>query len=157
MIIILIDGQSGSGKTTLATELAKETGFELVHLDDFYPGWSGLAAASDMVVRDVLHPHNPGFWRWDWEKNQRGEWVSLTPGRSLIVEGAGAVSRASKSVALCMGTVITVRITGPEKRRRERALRRDPGYKPWWEMWAAQEREHFSGAGNVEVTHEFKC
>lgn len=153
MIIILIDGQSGSGKTTLARELAAETGFQLVHLDDFYPGWEGLSQAVEMVATDVLHPETPGFWRWDWEHSTPSEWVALRPGCSIIVEGCGAVSQVSISAARALGTAITVRITGPEQLRRQRALSRDPSYAPWWEMWAAQEREHFSGAGNVPVDH----
>ncbi|MFP7366039.1 hypothetical protein SFC07_09735 [Corynebacterium callunae] len=153
MITILIDGQSGSGKTTLAAELAEITGFQLVHLDDFYPGWSGLAAASEMVARDVLHPKNPGFFRWDWELNRQGEWVSLKRGHSLIVEGAGALSAASKSSALKLGTLVTVRITAPESLRKKRALQRDPSYAPYWEMWAEQEREHldFSIPADIEI------
>lgn len=153
MIIILIDGQSGSGKTTLARELVEETGFQLVHLDDFYPGWNGLAQARDMVVHDVLHPGKPGFWRWDWVGEKRAEWVDIHPGRSLIIEGCGVLSGASISAAQALGTVITVRILGPEPLRKQRALARDPSYAPWWEIWAEQEREHFAGPGNVPVDH----
>lgn len=153
MIIILIDGQSGSGKTTLARELAEETGFQLIHLEDFYPGWDGLAAASQMVATDVLHPDQPGFWRWDWEQNQRAGWVPIRSHASLIIEGCGAVTGASISAAEALGTVITVRILGPETTRKQRALARDPGYEPWWGMWAEQERVHFSGPGNVPVDH----
>lgn len=153
MIIIMIDGQSGSGKTTLARELSTETGFQLVHLEDFYPGWAGLAAASQMVATDVLHPVQPGFWRWDWERNRRAGWVPIRAHTSLIIEGCGAVTEASISAAEAVGTVITVRILGPETTRRQRALARDPGYAPWWEMWAAQERVHFAGPGQVAVDH----
>lgn len=153
MISILIDGQSGSGKTTLARELAADTGFQVVHLEDFYPGWAGLAQASRMVATDVLHPTSPGFWRWDWEQHRRAEWVAIRPGASLVIEGCGAVSAASISMARTLGTVITVRITAPEPIRKQRALARDPGYAPWWEMWAQQEREHFAGPGNVPVEH----
>ena len=153
MITILIDGQSGSGKTTLARALASDTGFQLVHLDDFYPGWDGLAKAQEMVARDVLHPTTPGFWRWDWVGEQASEWVDIQPGHSLIIEGCGAVSGASISAAQALGEVITVRITGPEALRKQRALTRDPDYAPWWDMWAMQEREHCAGPGNVPVDH----
>lgn len=34
--IIAIDGRCGSGKTTLANSIAKENGYNLVHIDDFY-------------------------------------------------------------------------------------------------------------------------
>src|SRR5690606_41335989 len=63
------------------------------------------------------------------------------------------LTEASTSTAATLGTVITVRLTGPEDLRRQRALARDPGYAPWWEMWAAQECEHFAGPGDVPVDH----
>ncbi|ALC05482.1 hypothetical protein CDES_05225 [Corynebacterium deserti GIMN1.010] len=150
-MIILIDGQSGAGKTTLAATLSQITGFPVVHLDDIYPGWTGLAAASDMVVRDVLHPTHPGYVSWDWENDRPGQWVSLRGG-NMIVEGTGAITEASKSAALALGQLITLRITGPENVRKKRALARDPYYAPFWEMWAEQEERHF--AAGVEVDYE---
>ena len=32
-----------------------------------------------------------------------------------------------------------MRVTADAGTRKARALNRDPGYAPWWEMWAAQE------------------
>lgn len=154
MFTILIDGRSGSGKTTLARKLAEDTAFQLVHLDDFYPGWGGLAAASEMVATQVLDPRAPGFRRWNWAQDQPGEWVPLMPGQSLIVEGAGAVNAASISAARRLGGLLTLRIDAPATLRRERALRRDPDYRPWWEMWAQQEDRHFAGPGQVRVDLE---
>ncbi len=44
---ILIDGRSGSGKTELARAIVDDwPGAQLVRLDEVYPGWHGLAAAS---------------------------------------------------------------------------------------------------------------
>ena len=40
---LLIDGPSGAGKTTLALQIGEALGIPVVHLDDFYPGWGGLA------------------------------------------------------------------------------------------------------------------
>ncbi|MGP6173566.1 hypothetical protein [Corynebacterium sp. A21] len=151
MFTLLIDGRSGSGKTTLARQLAAETGYQLVHLDDFYPGWGGLAAAAEMVARQVLHPLTPGFTRWDWEADRPGQWQPLIPGASLIIEGAGAVTTASISAARQLGETLSVRVDAPAALRRERALRRDPGFAPWWEMWAAQEALHFAGAVRADL------
>lgn len=112
-LTVLVDGPSGSGKTTFATALGERTGLRVVHLDDFYPGWSGLAEASRMVVDDVLHPTRPGYRRWEWVADAPGEWVALDPGCSLIVEGVGAVTAASISAAEELGEVLSVRIDAP--------------------------------------------
>lgn len=149
-LTVLIDGPSGSGKTTFATRVAEETGMQLVHLDDFYPGWEGLEAAAEMVARDVLHPVHPGYRRWDWEANAPAEWVSIDPERDLIVEGVGALTVESVEAAQRLGRVITVRITAPYAVRKMRALKRDPGYGPFWDMWATQERALY--AKQVGVT-----
>lgn len=138
---LLIDGPSGSGKTTLANQIGEALGIQVVHLDDFYPGWYGLEEGAAMVARDVLHPVTPGFWRWDWINHKRAEWVALDPAEDLVVEGVGAVTESSISAARARGTVDTIRVTADLATRKTRALRRDPGYAPWWQMWAAQEKK----------------
>lgn len=137
---LLIDGLSGSGKTTLANHIGAALGIQVVHLDDFYPGWGGLAEGARMVADDVLDPVAPGFWRWDWERNERGQWVQLDPGADLVVEGVGAVTDASISKARARGDINTLRVVAAEEMRKARALQRDPGYAPWWDMWAEQEK-----------------
>lgn len=136
---LLIDGPSGSGKTTLANQIGAALGIRVVHLDDFYPGWGGLLEGARMVADDVLDPVNPGYWRWDWEQDKRAEWVPLEEGSDLVVEGVGAVTEASISKAKARGDVDTVRVVAAGATRKARALKRDPGYAPWWDMWAEQE------------------
>lgn len=136
---LLIDGPSGAGKTTLALQIGDALGIPVVHLDDFYPGWGGLAEGARMVAEDVLDPERPGYWRWDWKLGRRAEWVALPPGGDVIVEGVGAVTRASIARARKRGDVDTIRVVAEPGLRKARALRRDPGYAEWWEMWAAQE------------------
>lgn len=136
---LLIDGPSGAGKTTLANQIGQALGIQVVHLDDFYPGWGGLAEGALMVADDVLDPATPGYWRWDWEQNRRAEWVPLVPGSDLVVEGVGAVTEASIGRAKARGDVDTLRVIAAAETRRARALTRDPGYAPWWDMWAEQE------------------
>ena len=137
---LLIDGLSGSGKTTLANHIGSVLDIQVVHLDDFYPGWGGLAEGARMVADDVLDPVAPGFWRWDWEQNTRAEWVPLVPGADLVVEGVGAVTEASIRKAKARGDVDTLRVIAPKEMRKARALKRDPGYADWWDMWAEQEK-----------------
>ena len=79
-MIVLVDGPSGSGKTTLATRLGILLRLPVIHMDDFYPGWSGLAAGSDIIAASVLKTTDPGYYRWDWANDRAGEWVPVPPG-----------------------------------------------------------------------------
>lgn len=162
--VILIDGRSGSGKTHFAEHLMATLGApshqagaspstlptpnatpQLVHLEDFYPGWGGLFAAARMLAAEVLQPHCPGFRRWDWEKNTPGPWQPLHPGSPLVVEGVGALSPEVLAVLRRRGIPHRALVLdAPTQLRKHRALHRDPYYAPWWNMWAAQERAHIA-------------
>jgi len=132
--IVLIDGGSGSGKTTLAPHLAAALGAELVHLDDFYPGWDGLEDGSRHVHDFVLSPE-PRWQRWDWVDDRPAEWHELDPTRPLVVEGSGSLSRANRALATYGIWVELDAVT-----RKQRALLRDgDAYAPHWDRWAAQE------------------
>jgi len=134
--VLLIDGRSGAGKTVLARRLAAALpGTTLVSLDDVYPGWDGLEAGSDAVpgiIRD-------GTWRrWDWVSDGPGEVASVARTGSLIVEGCGAISRASRALA---DHAWWLQLDDAERKRR--ALERDGDtYAPHWDRWAAQELAH---------------
>lgn len=142
-VTVLVDGPSGAGKTSAARDLSRRTGWHVVHLDEFYPGWHGLRAASRMVASNVLAPRNPGYWRWDWANDCRGEWVSLAGVVNLIVEGVGALTKANLAAASARGQALSVFIDGPRTQRRARALERDPDYEQWFEVWESQERTYF--------------
>jgi uridine kinase len=139
--VVLIDGRSGSGKTELGAALAPTLGAQLVRLDDIYPGWDGLDAASVAVVRDILGQHR--WQRWDWGAERFAEWHELDADAPVVIEGCGALSRASRALATC---AIWIELDAPT--RKARALARDgEAYAPYWERWAAQEesfmaREH---------------
>lgn len=134
-MIVLIDGRSGSGKTELAKLLAeKSPEFQLVRLDDLYPGWDGLAAASagvPAIIRDRR-------WRpWDWAADRPGVWHELDDERPLIIEGVGAISRASRPLA-----DVAIWVELDDATRKLRALARDGDtYAPHWDRWAAQESD----------------
>lgn len=133
--VVLIDGGSGAGKTTLAAGLAPALGAQLVRLDDFYPGWDGLEAASAAVRDDVLDPVSPGWRRWDWQDGSPAEWHALDPARPLVIEGSGVLCHANRARAT-FG--IWVELDAPT--RKLRALARDgEAYAPHWDRWAAQE------------------
>jgi uridine kinase len=134
--IILIDGGSGSGKTELAAILAPALGAELVRLDDIYPGWDGLEAASRMIP-GIIGEHR--WRRWDWAADEPAEWHGLDPERTLIIEGCGSLSRANRALA-----TFGIWVELDEPTRKTRALARDgDAYAPHWDRWAAQERAFF--------------
>jgi cytidylate kinase len=135
--VVLIDGRSGSGKTELGTALALRLGAQLVSLDDVYPGWDGLEAASELVRTDILIRHR--WQRWDWQSDAPAEWHEVDPDRALVVEGSGALSRANRELA---SFGIWVELDEPT--RKARALARDGAmYRPHWDAWALQEQRFF--------------
>lgn len=140
-VVVLVDGASGSGKTTLAADLAAQwpSPIRVVHLDDLYPGWGGLAAGSAMVADTVLRPDAPGYRRWEWRAGRPADWVALDPDASLIIEGCGALTAANRALATA-----GVWVVGNPAERKARALARDgDDFAPHWEEWAAQERAHW--------------
>ncbi|MGV8912384.1 MAG: ATP-binding protein [Rhodoglobus sp.] len=131
----LIDGRSGSGKTELGRAMAaKWPSVQLVKLDDFYPGWDGLDAASAMVPQIL---RSLRWQEWNWVTNEAGRWHELDSNRPIVIEGVGAVSRASAPLA-----DHTIWVELDDATRKKRALDRDgDSYAPHWERWAQQERQ----------------
>lgn len=139
--IVLIDGRSGSGKTTLGQWLAPQLGAHLVHLDDFYPGWDGLQAASD-AVHEVVIPESR--WQaWDWERNVPAAWHTFPASVPLVIEGTGALSAAN-----CALATFGIWVELDAATRKQRALDRDGElYAAHWDRWAVQE-DAFATAEN---------
>ncbi len=156
--VIAIDGPSGSGKTTLAASVAEHltTGDaggpapQVVHMDDLYPGWDGLAASVPRLVHEILDPLARGrdtvYRRWDWGAGCDGEPVEVPAADWLIVEGAGCGARAAAPYLACL-----VWLDAPAGLRRDRALARDGDtYAPHWDRWAAQEATHFAAEATAD-------
>ncbi|WP_221584221.1 hypothetical protein [Microbacterium sp. G2-8] len=140
---IVIDGRSGAGKTTVAHLLAQHvSGAHVVSLDEFYPGWSGMAEATEITAR-LVAAHAAGqsatYRRWDWERDRwYADEHTVDPAGPLIIEGCGALSPRS-----ARPSSVSVWIDGPAELRRARALARDGDvFAPYWRMWAAQEEAH---------------
>lgn len=140
--IVLIDGGSGAGKTELARAVVRGWGapITLVRLEDIYPGWDGLEAASAQLHDEVLAPllagtGVPRWRRWDWTRDAPAEWHQIDPELPLVVEGSGSLSRANRGLA-----TLGVWIELDAVTRKRRALDRDgDAYRPFWDRWAAQE------------------
>jgi len=142
-VVVAIDGPSGSGKTRLARELAPMLGAVILHLDDVYQGWHGLAAAPDTVATDILAPISRGESgrtpRWEWGASEPGTDIVVRAGGVLLLDGCGSGSRVIRPHLSCL-----VWLDAPEDVRRERAFARDGDlYRQWWDTWAAQERDLF--------------
>lgn len=139
--VVLVDGGSGAGKTSLAALVAEAwehpRPLRTVSLDELYPGWSGLAAASEQLPR-LLGPQ-PGYRRWDWARCAPAGWVPVDPEQALLVEGCGALTRESSPLA-----TLRVWVELDAEARKARALARDQGgFDPYWQVWADQEHDHW--------------
>ena len=133
--VVTIDGYSGSGKSTLAAALARlVNGWQVLHLDDWYPGWDGLEAGADIARRiaaDLRGGRASSYEAWDWENGATGATIPV-PLAPTIIEGCGAIE-AEADLTIC--------IADPgEEERRHRALARDgQTYAPHWQRWARQD------------------
>ena len=141
--VLAVDGPSGSGKTGFAGGLAVVTGADVLHLEDIYPGWSGLAATPPLVRRvlDGIAVGEIGdVHRWDWDAAQDGPLLRVRPSPLLILDGVG-----SGAAILRPYLSFLIWVDAPDDVRKRRALDRDGDvYAPFWDTWAAQEAEHFS-------------
>ena len=135
--VVTIDGYSGSGKSTLAAALARlVSDWQVLHLDDWYPGWDGLAAGADIARRiaaDLRAGRASSYEAWDWENGATGATIRV-PLAPTIIEGCGAIEAEAEAD-------LAVWIADPgEDERRHRALERDgQTYAPHWQRWADQD------------------
>ena len=133
--VVTIDGYSGSGKSTLAAALTRlVNGWQVLHLDDWYPGWDGLEAGADIARRiaaDLRAGRASSYEAWDWENDTTGATIRV-PLAPTIIEGCGAIEAEAD---------LSVWIADPgEDERRSRALARDgQTYAPHWQRWADQD------------------
>ncbi|WP_258368912.1 ATP-binding protein [Curtobacterium sp. MCPF17_046] len=133
-VVVLVDGRSGTGKTTLGNALAVALRAQVVHLDDVYPGWDGLRAAADAVVTDVLGAPS-GYRSWDWQADRPAAWRTVDPDAPLVIEGCGALSRASAPLA-----TVRLWLEADDAVRWDRAIGRDGAtFEREWARWADQE------------------
>jgi uridine kinase len=146
--IVLIDGKAGSGKSTFAESLQQqlfrdgESAPRVIHMDNIFEGWDGLALGSDYMVRFILQPlarRETASWQdWSWVKNQRSSWREFSGGTPLIVEGCGSLTERSKEHA-----DISIWLEANEETRRERWIQRERHLEKF-DFWAAQELDFYA-------------
>jgi len=146
--IILIDGRAGSGKSTFAESLQQqlfrdgESTPRVIHMDNIFEGWDGLALGSDYMVRFILQPlarRETASWQdWSWVKNQRSSWREFSGGTPLIVEGCGSLTERSKEHA-----DISIWLEASEETRRARWIQRERHLEKF-DFWAAQELDFYA-------------
>ena len=146
--IVLIDGRAGSGKSTFAESLQQqlfrdgESAPRVIHMDNIFEGWDGLALGSDYMVRFILQPlerRETASWQdWSWVKNQRSSWREFSGGTPLIIEGCGSLTERSKEHA-----DISIWLEASEETRRERWIQRERHLEKF-DFWAAQELDFYA-------------
>ena len=126
-----------AGESTLAAALARlVNGWQVLHLDDWYPGWDGLEAGGDIARRiaaDLRGGRASSYEAWDWENGTTGATIRV-PLVPTIIEGCGAIEAEAEAD-------LAIWIADPgEDERRARALARDgQTYAPHWQRWAEQD------------------
>lgn len=142
--LVCLDGRAGSGKTTLARALAERSGDSpVVHMDDLFEGWSGLASVDaqlDGLLRPLAEGRPGSYRRYDWTRAEFAETVVVSPGPLLILEGVGSGSLRVADLA-----TVLVWLEAPHDVRMRRGIERDgEAFAPYWQQWAAAEAEHFA-------------
>jgi uridine kinase len=144
--LVCVDGPAGSGKTTtadlLAAELARRgRSVSLVHMDDVYEGWTGLATAGDRVRRRIVEPlargEAAGHPRYDWHRGEYAEVLTVAPADVLVVEGVG-----SGHLGYADRISLLVFVEAPEATRLRRGIARDGAQlQEEWVRWMVQESD----------------
>lgn len=141
----LVDGPSGSGKTTLAAEIDKHWNsavkLQVVHMDDIYPGWDGLADAVNTLsrmLRERATGQDTHWQQYDWASEKLTTWHSIDAREPLLIEGCGALPHGAEH-----DSQVRIWLDAETELRRERALSRTgENFAEHWTQWDAQFAEY---------------
>lgn len=149
--VVAIDGPAGSGKTSLAAALAPHLGATVVHMDDLYHGWDGLADSGALLNEAILLPLSRGragrYRRYDWHQGRRREEHRVEPGGFVLIEGVGSVRTQTHRFYT---TIVWVH--APDELRLQRSVARDgPAAEPFLRTWMRQEEQIFTATGTAAL------
>lgn len=159
-VVVLIDGASGTGKTTLAAELAarwpENRAVSVIHMDDLYGGWTGLAAGILALEEGFFASRQKGddahLRTYNWGSGQWEDGPTIPAHVDVIVEGCGAFGAAQAPT-----TDVRIWLDAPLDLRRARALSRGgEDFQQHWDEWEQQfqqyeNRAHPSSFGSLHV------
>jgi uridine kinase len=146
--VVAIDGPSGAGKTDFAAALAgRLPSAQLLHMDDLYAGWDGLAQAvtdlHDRVLGPLARGEQATYRPWDWQYDRYAEPQRLPSAELLLVEGVGSGARPGWQFVSAL-----IWLEADRDERFRRGIERDvETYLPHWLRWAEQEDALFAADG----------
>ena len=149
--LLCVDGPGGSGKSTLAQACVETAGggARLVHMDDLYDGWSGLATVGDQLdtlLRPLAAGEPGSYRRYDWHGHAYAETVTVPPSSLVVLEGVGSGSR--ECADLC---TLLVWVAAPSDLRLTRGIDRDGELlRAQWLRWREDEEAHFARDGTPQ-------
>lgn len=152
-VVVAIDGPAGSGKSSLAALVSARLSAPIVHMDDLFPGWDGLAAAPALLTAQVLAPlqrsEPAAFRRFDWAADRFAELVPVPPDDYLVVEGCGCSVGVARQYA-----TVRVWLDAEHDERMRRGIARDGDmFAPHWERWARQEQAMYEADRTAAHAH----
>jgi uridine kinase len=149
-----VDGFGAAGKSTLAVAIAAALpGSTVVGIDDF--GRAGLTGWDrELFTRQVLEPLLAGrsarYRHWDLVADRPGEWVEVSPGVPVIVEGV-----SSTDTRVPVPWDVTLWVEAAAEVRWQRILDRDSSelQRRWRADWLPSEQAYAADQRPAERVH----
>lgn len=146
-LTVVIDGPSGSGKTTMADEfaikLAPNGTVSILHMEDLYAGWQGLAhgiETAEKLIAKRAAGEELTWQRYDWSLHEFTEWITIPAEHIVILEGCGSLVAQTEEIA-----DIRIWLDAEEELRKKRAFSRGgENYEEFWDVWNAQFEQYVS-------------